>query len=258
MTFYHLIKKGSCEGLVKALARKSNTISGLYLEAYNTFLPSLLTSLINLKDLTIYFAEQHEINKDEIKEYFATWEPPVLQNIHISGLSCFRELAMLIENTKGNISQVSIISAVNPENTGMLVRAIANNCPNIKKLHAYIIPDDFIHIKSLLINCRSLVEVRFAKFDCYFLVSDNMCMGDELLDILAKFSPNSLIDITIDGTWKYSTNAFEQLFESYRERSKFNFGIYNSYFITESHKVIVKKYVKKGVIKETNDLFNKN
>ena len=98
------------------------------------------------------------------------------------------------------------------KNTGMLIKSITNNFP--KKLKYYLVP--FIHIKSLLINCGSLVEISLTKFDRYFPVSDNMCMGDELLDILAKFSPNSLIDITIDGTLKYSTNAFEQLFESYR------------------------------------------
>src|SRR5204863_4010281 len=138
---------------------------------------------------------------------------PVLQNIHISGLSCFRELAMLIENIKGNILQVRIFSAVIPENTGMLIKAIANNCPNIKKFYAYISPDDLIHIKSLLINCKSLVAMVFELLISF--VNENKNIGDELLDTLAKFSPNSLIDIKIGGTWVYSNNAFEQFFESY-------------------------------------------
>ena len=75
---------------------------------------------------------------------------------------------MLIEKTKGNISQVWIRSRykenneVKTKNTGILIRAIANNCPNIKVLYTYLIPDDFIHMKSLLINCRALAQIQFS------------------------------------------------------------------------------------------------
>ena len=47
------------------------------------------------------------------------------------------------------------------KNTGMLIKAIANNCPKIKFLRTYLEPEDFIHVKSLLLNCRNL------KFDSW-------------------------------------------------------------------------------------------
>ena len=38
----------------------------------------------------------------------------------------------------------------------MLIKAIANNCPKIKKLYTILVPEDFIHVKLLLLNCRFL------------------------------------------------------------------------------------------------------
>ena len=43
--------------------------------------------------------------------------------------------------------------------------------------------------------------------------------GDELLDILTKFSPNSLTTINISRSWEYSTNALENFYKSCRERN---------------------------------------
>src|SRR5205814_244992 len=111
----------------------------------------------------------------------------------------------------------------------MLIKAIANNCPNIEALHTPLMTDDFIYMKSLLVNCRSLVQIYFVRLNG----NENENVGDELLDILAKFSPDSLIDITINSSWEYSKDAFEQLFESYRKRATFNFNIRYNIFITE-------------------------
>ena len=88
----------------------------------------------------------------------------------------------------------------------------------------------------------------------YFASKNDNFIGDELLDILTKFSPNSLTYLTISGSLKYSIDAFERFFESCRGRTIRTFNI-NKYFITdipESHKIIVRRYINEGVIKESN------
>jgi hypothetical protein len=74
--------------------------------------------------------------------------------------------------------------------------------------------------------------------------------GDELLDILTKFSPNSLTNISISEGWKYSIDALKIFFESCREQTLqyFEFTINNNDCITEEHEAIVSKYLKEGVI----------
>src|SRR5207249_11708171 len=138
-------------GLSKALARKGNTINELYLSFINIIQPSHLTSFIKLKVISFYISYKYKYDdfredfREEIKEfqhYLAISEFQDLQEFNIEDRngffsSCFRELAMLIEKTRGNISQVWIISEnnenneVNIKNTGILIKAIANNCPNI-------------------------------------------------------------------------------------------------------------------------------
>ena len=100
------IKKETCEGLSKALARKGNTINELHLSFINIIQPSHLTSFINLKVISFDIEKyKHEDFREEIKEfqhYLAISEFPDLQEFNITDRngffsSCFRELAMLIE-----------------------------------------------------------------------------------------------------------------------------------------------------------------
>ena len=94
--------------------------------------------------------------------------------------------------------------------------------------------------------------VRFYSLD-YFI--NGNYIGDELLDILTKFSPNSLTDIIISGSWEYSIDAFERFFESCRERTLLYFGVIRDssrYYITKDHEVIVRKYINDVVIINSN------
>src|SRR5436305_14512318 len=93
---------------------------------------------------------------------------------------------MLIEKTKGSISEVFIHTFNKAaENTGMLIKAIANNCSQIKLLSIYLEPKDFIYVRSLLLNCKNLAYIKFNSLN---FLNTNESIGDELLDILIKLS----------------------------------------------------------------------
>src|SRR5581483_2683099 len=112
-------RKGTCNELGKALARKEH-ISDFRLYSVSIIPPSFLTSLINLKCIVIfrknyspgevcYYRSNYEDTGKEIEEfqrYLTIFEFPDLEKIIVEGLSCFKELAMLIEKTKGNISYI--------------------------------------------------------------------------------------------------------------------------------------------------------
>ncbi|CAB5193667.1 hypothetical protein RhiirA5_421194 [Rhizophagus irregularis] len=205
------VKKNHTE-LGKALLRKNNTLEYLELGSICLIPPSFLTSFNNLKSITIYNCEK---SKDEIKEfqqYLNISEFPGLESLNVHGLSCFKELATLIEKTKGNILQVIIDDVKTVENSGMLIKSISNNCPKIKRLFTYIEPKDFIYIKSLLTNCKNLNEIYLNSLNTFYDNDDNI--GDELLNILIEFSPKSLNYIKIDEGWKYSIETYKRFFET--------------------------------------------
>lgn len=98
-------------------------------------------------------------------------------------------------------------------------------------------------------NCRNLIKLYLSS-----LRSNDDAIGNELLDILIKFSPKSLTNITLSGNWWYSIDAFENFFESYRERKSLYFGIdekIGKSTITSQHINLVKKYYKEGIIKRS-------
>jgi hypothetical protein len=204
--FYH-IKQGTCEELSKALARKGCTINNLSLyNSVGTISHSFLTSLIGLRDLTI--THDHDCdNYEDIKEfqqYLAISEFPNLQHLWFNKCSCFKELALVIEKTKGNIIEVYINTSDNfAENTGMLIEAIANNCPKIRSLTTHLGPKDLIYVKSLLTNCKILANLNLDG------LNENDNIGNELLNILIKFSSKSLTNITLSNKWKYSIDILK-------------------------------------------------
>jgi hypothetical protein len=111
-----------------------------------------------------------------------------------------------------------------------------------------------IYLESLLKNCRNLINIDLNSLN---KIND---IGDKLLDILAKFSPKSLNNITISGDWMYSIDAFEQFFESYRERKLHYFNINNDFdfesSITIEHLKVIKKFFDEGII-EVSNFFNR-
>ncbi|CAB5308757.1 unnamed protein product [Rhizophagus irregularis] len=218
---------GTCEELSKALARRGCTINNLTLHDSVDVIPhSFLTSL----------------------KYLAISKFPDLQSLEIKDdLLCFKKLAMLIEKTKGNISNIYIETCnESAENTGMLLNAISNHCPRIENLVTYLGPNDLIYVKLLLMNCKNLVCLNL------FGLNENSDIRDELLDILIKFSPKCLIDILISGYWKYSIDVFVNFFESYRGR-KFCFNISDVIeYITKKHLNVVKYYFDEGIVTYSN------
>ncbi|GBB99212.1 hypothetical protein RclHR1_03450007 [Rhizophagus clarus] len=246
LSFCSYLDGETCEELSKALIRKGSTLNNLSLNgsACVISLPSLI-NLKGLKSIKFNYCEFYD-NVKKLRQYLPLFEYSELQFLEYSGIPCFKELALLIEKTKGNIMHVSlcIVNESVIKNTGMVIKAIANNCPKIESLDAYFKQNDLIHIESLLINCSNLNTLRFVSID----KNDNL--GNELLNILIKISPKSLTNITISGNIKYSIDTLENFFESYRGRKSLCFNIYDKKYLE-----IIKKYANEGIVKDS-DLLN--
>ncbi|RGB37212.1 hypothetical protein C1646_757164 [Rhizophagus diaphanus] len=180
-------------------------------------------SLINLK---IGLNNVYDEDKEIIRQKIAISEFPDLQILNL------KEIFQRIGD-KAN-------------NTGMLIEAIAKHCSKIEELTTYLGPKDFIHVKSLLLNCRNLSSIVLNSLDS----SLNM-NGDELLDIFSNFSPESLVKISLSGKWK----AFERIFESYRNRTLNFFGIVDfdkNNNITVAQRVLVCQNICEEMIMDSN------
>ncbi|CAB5197583.1 hypothetical protein RhiirA5_426140 [Rhizophagus irregularis] len=244
-------KTGNCGKELSKALRNRTTINSLYLNSIDNIVLSSLTTLVNLKKLTIL----HWKNYKEIQQYLAIYEFPNLQQLILrqGHLSSFKEISLLIEKTMGNISEIDIVTInKTAKEAEILIKAIVDNCPKISDLYTYIEPKDFIHVKTLLLNCRFLRIIELRSLEFFINENDNN-IGDELLDIFILFSPKSLDNISISGFWKYSIDAFNRFFEGFRKRPLQHFNIifdklsYSN--ITSNHKIIIRKYINEGVVK---------
>ncbi|CAB5197582.1 unnamed protein product [Rhizophagus irregularis] len=264
LNIYHndINKKGNCQELSKALARKGDTINEIHLDLFNNIPSSFMISLNNLKRIDIFNQDirEEEININEFQQYLAISKFPKLEFFNVKGLLCFKEFSLLIKGTRGNLSHLLIDIKTDEfiiKNTGMLIKEISNNCPNIKILYTFIESKDFIHIKSLLLNCKKLQDIRFYNLNNFiedYYHNDNI--GDELLNILSN-NNNDLISLNhlfISEDWGYSIDALERFFQSFKEKNLISFNIIHNrnFYITDDHKEIIRKYINEGVIRYSN------
>ncbi|PKC56105.1 hypothetical protein RhiirA1_542241 [Rhizophagus irregularis] len=233
------------------LCKDLNSLSIYNFSEDNLELISLINSQKkNLKELYIYATND---NVEKLKQCLSNSEFPNLKILGVTGLKCFKELAMLIEKTKGNISRIYVYTTDKwAKDTELLIQAVSKNCPKIKFLRTYIEPKYFINIKSVLLNCKNLEKLRLDNINRPRYDEENT--GDELLNILSEFSPDSLINITLSEDWKFSIDTLTRFLESYRVRTLNEFDIIqrNISNITLSHCDIINKYIKEGVIKRSN------
>ncbi|GBC52486.2 hypothetical protein GLOIN_2v1880756 [Rhizophagus irregularis DAOM 181602=DAOM 197198] len=112
LNIYHndINKKGNCQELSKALARKGDTINEIHLDLFNNIPSSFMISLNNLKRIDIFNQDirEEEININEFQQYLAISKFPKLEFFNVKGLLCFKEFSLLIKGTRGNLSHLLI------------------------------------------------------------------------------------------------------------------------------------------------------
>src|SRR5581483_4017309 len=67
-------------------------------------------------------------------------------------------LTNLIENTKGNLSEISLLSYTDDDSIFIerLIQAIYQNCPSLRYLRLSIFNENITEFENLLINCQFL------------------------------------------------------------------------------------------------------
>ncbi|RGB27040.1 hypothetical protein C1646_769644 [Rhizophagus diaphanus] len=95
-------------------------------------------------------------------------------------------LANLIENTKGNLIEISIIYDQSDDDERRLIRAIYQNCPNLNYLKLSLFSENISEFENLLINCRILNGLEIIS------KIKNQINWKILFEVLTRSSPISL------------------------------------------------------------------
>src|SRR6185437_1107387 len=98
-------------------------------------------------------------------------------------------LTNLIENTKGNLTEISIYPSFIMFENERIIQIIYQNCPKLKyfKLYSDFNNNNMLELEKLLINCQYLNELHFRTN-----IDDDMFDWDNLFKILTNSSPIDL------------------------------------------------------------------
>ena len=119
---------------------------------------------------------------------------------------------LLLEKSNGNILEIRIYRNQDPIYTKQLIKSIAKYCPRIEKLSIDIEPDNLGGIKEILLNCTRL------KIMVLSTNNDGERNCDELLEILANYSPITLCELSFFENWIFTIEGLEKFFENWRKR----------------------------------------
>ncbi|PKC70758.1 hypothetical protein RhiirA1_532484 [Rhizophagus irregularis] len=244
------------KSLEKSLIKHATTIQ--YLRFDWTPILKFLLHFVNLSCLEI-FLPGYSVWKD--LNYF---ENISLPNLKILRTSRVRPIILtnLIENIKGNLTEISVLYDYHGDDSKMFIQAIYRKCPNLRYLRLSLLLFRNIELliseyESLLSNSRYLNGLIIDIYTGY----NTEFKWNEFFMILAKSSPISLFK------FKFSSNKLIQLkdiklfFDNWENRNSIILEISNKDYnvnikAKQQLEDLIKKYKVKGIVDRYSIGFN--
>uniref|UniRef100_U9SNM8 F-box domain-containing protein n=1 Tax=Rhizophagus irregularis (strain DAOM 181602 / DAOM 197198 / MUCL 43194) TaxID=747089 RepID=U9SNM8_RHIID len=235
--------------LEEALIKCADTIQ--YLRIDWKPVTKLFSYLVNLISLEIHaFRHKNWNNLEKISL-------PLLKYLKAHYVPS-KILANLIENTKGNLIEISIIYD-RSDDEGRLIHAIYQNCPNLNYLKLSLFNENISEFENLLINCRILNGLEI------FSTHEDQINWKILFEILTRSTPISLfkfkfIDSTINSYLKIDLESLSLFLDNWKDKRSMLLQFFSSGSMLnveqKQHllklKDLLQKYKTKGVIKNYN------
>uniref|UniRef100_U9TX04 Uncharacterized protein n=1 Tax=Rhizophagus irregularis (strain DAOM 181602 / DAOM 197198 / MUCL 43194) TaxID=747089 RepID=U9TX04_RHIID len=163
-------------------------------------------------------------------------------------------LASIIENTIGNLIEISIIYDKSGDDEGRLIHAIYQNCPNLNYLKFSLFNKNFSEFENLLINCQILNGLEI------FCIHENQINWKILYEILTRSTPIGLFKFkfiysTINSYLKIDLESLSLFLDNWKDRSSMLLQIFSLIKVEQiqQHQLkledLLQKYKTKGVIK---------
>ncbi|GBC03967.1 hypothetical protein RclHR1_05420011 [Rhizophagus clarus] len=191
MSSYSYLKdKLYCDNLEESLIKNSDTIQHLRMDwTPITKILSYLTNLIN-PNLSAHMGAP-------FLSFISEQQVPI------------KILKSLIENTKGNLSEISIFCHDKNDNK-MLIKSIYQNCPSLRYLKLLFYNDNISELEILLINCQYLNGL-------VIITLENGFNWDNLFKILIRSSPMSLYKFKF-SSYELKLESLKSFLDNWKER----------------------------------------
>ncbi|GBC09117.1 hypothetical protein RclHR1_08610004 [Rhizophagus clarus] len=231
------------KALEESLIKHIDTIQ--HLRIYWKPITKILSYLVNLLSLEIYSSNPY---------YNTNWNH--LENLSLPVLKILKVqrvpsniLTSLIENTKGYITEISIVV-----DDKSLIRAIYQNCKNLRYLKLSLLNRNILELENLLINCKFLNGL---------VIDGYMFKWSELFEILYKSSPAGLFKFKFFFYYTRTPEleSLKLFFDNWNKRIPMHPMLLrtiqmNQYVDVVQYFDLIEKYKTKGIVKDYyNDLY---
>jgi hypothetical protein len=203
-----------------------------------------------------YFENLKILKVDNIN-YRKSWDQlaaaslPFLQILDATGIKP-DILASLIEKTMGYLKEIKIcLTDHDDTDNKRFIRAIYQNCPNLKYLKLLIRSSNISEFEKLLINCKYLDGL-------YINMNINSNYWKRLFRILTRSSPTSLFKFKFYFSVSPKPKTLKLFFDNWKGRHPMLLQTIQTamcVYYNENYTAMIEKYKAKGVIKKYDDCY---
>ncbi|CAG8722125.1 10640_t:CDS:2, partial [Rhizophagus irregularis] len=202
---FYMNAKSYCKNLEESLIKHADTVQ--YLRIDWEPITKFLSYLVNLVSLDLTYICYERDHYDNLK----TISLPLLKFLKAKHIPS-NILSSLIESTKGYLVEISILYHYIFDK-GRLIRAIYQNCLNLKILKLSMTNENISDFEYLLINCQYLNSLE--------VIGTNYFDWDELFEILTKSTPIGLFKFTFTSPisdLKRKMNSIKLFLDNWKDR----------------------------------------
>jgi hypothetical protein len=228
----------------KSLIKKADTIQHLQINRNPG--DEFLSYFVNLSSLKIgrYDYAENKTNWCHLERVSS----PGLK-VLIANIESHKNLDRMIKTTNGHLHEITLTHSgivSDADYNRRLIRAIYQNCPNLRYLSMPIKEQNIPEFERLLINCQNLNGLIF-DYELHFKYKS-------LFEILIRSSPISLYKFKIYFNRKFGPKfkLLKSFFDNWKDRHPMilQINMFNFYDYREMDKLkeLVKKYEVKGIV----------
>ncbi|RIA87278.1 hypothetical protein C1645_827987 [Glomus cerebriforme] len=220
--------------ITSSLAKSSLTLTKLKIEAYYTPL-SFISMFINLQELILSLESENSFDDFNQLQYVTFPKLKILKFLCV--ISRIEMLIKFLETNGKNLMEFSVDYC----HDNLLNLAIAEFCPNLKKLSIIFMKNELETLKLILNKCQYL--------EIFNICGDRYLNDEEFLKILVKYLPKNFYELEINFYTTYE--GLEEFFINWKNRiPQKSLSLIITDYKNVNLKSLIEKYTKLGVIKK--------
>ncbi|GBC07689.1 hypothetical protein RclHR1_07620007 [Rhizophagus clarus] len=187
-----------CKEIGRALEKQAKSLTKLRIFGFQGVPFDTFRNCENLEELSLYFVDDMP---HDIEEKLTSFKFRKLTKLYVKAASLdLGKISKFIRHNGGKLTDIKleIENIVDNEQSGLILEAVANNCPNLISFQSSIDPANQSQLHSFCKRCKKLVSLRLNLVEDKF----DACDTYDILNILGEHAPRNIFYFILEGDWE--------------------------------------------------------